>query len=61
MYYDAWVPAGIRSIRRYVIVIDTKGYVREIHKVKGSRRKLRQRLRQDISDTIIVVPYSFKA
>ena len=56
---DAWFYGGIRSIGRYVCVLDELGQPRVCQKVTTSRRKLRQALRREYSDAIIIVPLNY--
>lgn len=59
MPFSAWVYGGIRSVGKYVCVLDENKQLRVCHLVKGARRKLRKRLREEYSDTFIIVPFDY--
>ena len=53
---DAWFYGGIRSVGKFVCVLDELGEPRVCYLVRGSRRHLRQYLRREYSDALIIVP-----
>ena len=54
LQHKAWFYGGIRSVGHYVCVVDTDGIPQVWYRVKGSRRKLRQAIREEYSDTIVM-------
>lgn len=53
---DAWFYGGIRSIGKWVCVIDELLEPRVCYLVRGSRRHLRKYLRQEYADALLIAP-----
>ena len=56
---DAWVYGGIRSIGKYVAVLDHEKNARELYLAGPSRRKMREWLRKEFGDSVVMVPFDF--
>ena len=56
---SAWFYGGIRSVGRYVCVLDENKQPKVCYPVKGSRRKLRKALREEYEDAIVIVPLHY--
>lgn len=57
---DAWSYGGIRSVGRYVGIVDEDEALRELYLVQKNRRILRQWIREEFGDAFVIVPFEFK-
>lgn len=56
---DVWFYGGIRSVGKYVAVIDDEKQPRELYLAAPSRRKMREWLREEFEDSFAIVPLDF--
>ena len=53
---SVWFYTGIRSVGKYVAVLDQDKHIRELYQVNRNRRYIRQWLREEFGDSIVIVP-----
>ena len=54
-----WFYGGIRSVGKYVAVLDHEKQARELYLASPSRRKMREWLREEFEDSFVIVPFDF--
>ena len=53
---EVWFYGGIRSVGKFVVVLDHEKQPKEVYDAGASRRKTREWLKQEFSDSLAMVP-----